>query len=95
MLVEKKTYKVGDIINLKLVSGDEIVGELSDLDTQGYSLKKPCVVITSADGIGLVQAMFGLDPEKENLFYKDNHVITVCHTHNPMRDHYIKVTTAE
>lgn len=95
MLVEKKSYKVGDIINLKLVSGDEIVGELSDHDTQGYSLKKPCVVITSADGIGLVQAMFGLDPEKENLFYKDSHVITVCRTHDPMRDHYIKVTTAE
>ena len=95
MLIEKNKYSIGDIINLKLVSGDEIVGELRDHDIHGYSLKKPCMVITSADGIGLVQAMFGLDPEKENLFYKDNHVITVCHTHEPMRDHYIKVTTAE
>jgi hypothetical protein len=94
MLIENK-FANGDIINLKLVSGDEVVGELIESSTVGYTLKKPCVVITSSEGIGLVQAMFGLDPDKENLFYKDSHVITTCKTHEPMRDHYYKVTTTE
>jgi len=95
MLVENSTYNAGDVINIKLVSGDEIVGRLVNRDTQGYVLNKPCVVVTSSDGIGLVQAMFGLDPEQEPLRYKDEHVITVCHTHEPMRNHYNRVTTAE
>lgn len=94
MLVENK-FQSGQVINLKLISGDEVVGELVNSDTHGFTLKKPCVVITSSDGIGLIQAMFGLDPDKENLYYKDSHVITVCTTHEPMREHYFKVTTAE
>jgi len=94
MLVETK-FQAGQVINLKLISGDEVVGELVNSDSNGFTLKKPCVVITSTEGIGLIQAMFGLDPDKENLYYKDSHVITSCTTHEPMRDHYFKVTAAE
>jgi hypothetical protein len=94
MLVERSQYQPGDVINLKLVSGDEIVGELVANDTSGYELKKPCIVVTSPEGIGLIQAMFGLDPDRENLHYRDQHVVTVCRTHEKMHDHYITVTTA-
>lgn len=95
MLVEKNRLNVGDIINLKLVSGDEIVGELVSQQDQMYELKKPCIIVTSTEGIGLIQAMFGLDPERENLNYKEHHVITSCHTHEKMREHYLAITTAE
>jgi hypothetical protein len=95
MLVEQSKYRAGDIINLKLMSGDEIVGELVSTPTANYELRKPCIVVTSPDGIGLLQAMFGLDPDQENLTYRDQHVITVCRTHERMREHYVTVTTAE
>jgi hypothetical protein len=95
MLIERSKIQVGEIINLKLVSGDEIVGELVDHSNNLYELRKPCIVVTSSDGIGLIQAMFGLDPDVENLSYKENHIITACHTHERMRDHYITITTAQ
>lgn len=95
MLVERAKYQPGDVINIKLVSGDEIVGELVNRHEQGFELKKPCIVVTSPDGIGLIQAMFGLDPDHENLVYRDQHVVTVCRTHDKMHDHYVTVTTAE
>ena len=95
MLVERMKYKAGDVINIKLVSGDEIVGELVNRDDAGYELKKPCIVVTSPDGIGLIQAMFGLDPDQESLTYKAHHVVTTCTTHSKMREHYISITTAE
>lgn len=94
MLLEKSKYKVGDIINLKLISGDEVVGELVHLDDYSYNLKKPCVVVTSPEGIGLIQAMFGLDPDLETLKYKEHHIVTTCSTHSKMREHYISITSA-
>lgn len=95
MLIEKSKYQIGDIINLKLLSGDEVVGELVGADQGNYELKRPCIVVTSPEGIGLLQAMFGLDPDLENLNYRDQHIITVCRTHEKMREHYVTVTTAE
>jgi hypothetical protein len=95
MLIENSRFHQGEIINIKLISGDEIVGELVGQDTSSYELRKPCVVVTSPEGIGLIQAMFGLDPDRENLRFRNDHVITTCHTHDKMRDHYITVTTSE
>lgn len=93
MLMENNKYKTGDVINIKLVSGDEIVGELVTQNKEGYELRKPCIVVTSPDGIGLIQAMFGLDPDLENLLYKDQHVVTICKTHDKMHQHYLTVTS--
>jgi len=89
MLVEKSKFEVGNIINIKLVSGDEICGELVAQHDHGLEIRRPCVVVTSPEGIGLIQAMFGLDPDIENLVYKNEHIITRCHTHHKMREHYV------
>ena len=93
MLVEKaKTkYQEDDILAFKTVSGDELVGKLVKFDDNGYELNKPCLVVTSSEGIALIQAMFGLDPELENLVIRDQHVITMCRAHEKMKDHYILV----
>lgn len=88
MLVNNK-HKAGDIVNIKLVSGDEICGELVSIGNHGYELRRPCVVVTSPEGIGLIQAMFGLNPEVENLTYKNEHIVASCSTHHKMRDHYV------
>lgn len=93
MLIEKvKTkYSAGDILSFKTVTGDEIVGQLVDASNNDYEINKPCIVVTSPDGIGLIQAMFGLDPDLENLFLRDQHIVTMCRTHERMREHYITV----
>ena len=95
MLVERTKYNQGDIVNLKLLSGDEVCGEVVTADSDQIELRRPCIVVTSPDGIGLIQAMFGLDPDQENLVYRNQHVITMCRTHEKMREHYVAVTTAE
>lgn len=95
MLVENTKYHAGDIINLKLLSGDEVCGEVVTINSDRVELRRPCIVVTSPDGIGLLQAMFGLDPDQENLIYRDQHVITMCRTHEKMREHYVAVTAEE
>jgi hypothetical protein len=91
MLIEKSKYQVGDIISLKLISGDEIIGKLVEQTSTGYELNRPCVVITTPDGIGVLQAMFGLDPDRDNLTYNDQHIITSCPSHDRLKEHYVKV----
>lgn len=85
-------FQVGDIIGLKLVNGDEIVARLSELTASHYMLEKPCVVVGGPKGIGLMQAMFSLDPDK-SLKVKTDHVMMECEAIGQMKDHYIQVTT--
>jgi len=91
MLV-KNTYQTNDIIALKLVNGDEIIAKLTAINGDEYTLERPCVVLGSAKGIALMQAMFSLDPEK-SVKVRSEHVMMTCEAMPQMRDHYIQVTT--
>lgn len=97
MLIEKNKnkYNLGDIVSFKTVNGDEVLGQLMSVEDGTYELNKPCLVITSPEGIGLIQAMFGLDPDLENMLLRDQHIISMCRTHEKMRDHYNLVVNGE
>jgi hypothetical protein len=88
MFIENSRFQPGELINLKLVNGDEIVGRLVDIKNGRHELNRPCIVITTNEGLGVLQAMFGLDPDAENLTYKEEHIVTMCHTHPKMAEHY-------
>jgi len=92
MLLNKSSYNPGDVVGLKLVNGDEVVARLVEMSGSTWVLEKPCVVVGGAKGIGLIQAMFSLDPEK-TISIKDDHVMMTCLTVPQMRDHYIQITT--
>jgi hypothetical protein len=91
MLIERSKYSVNDVISFKLVNGDEIVGRLVKQDGESYEINKPCVVLTTPEGIGVLQAMFGLDPDRDNLHYRDQHIVSMCPTHDKLKEHYIGV----
>ncbi len=91
MLIERSKLKADDIISLKLINGDEVVGKLVSHVNDVYELNKPCIVLTTPEGIGVLQAMFGLDPDRDNLHYRDQHVVAMCPTHERLKEHYVKV----
>ncbi len=95
MLVQQSRYNIGDIINLKLVSGDEVCGQLIGTDGREYELRCPCIVVTTPEGVGLLRAMFGHDPDFENIRYRDQHIISMCKTHQKMAEHWQAVTREE
>lgn len=89
MLVENSKHNTGDIINLKLISGDEIIGELANQSNGNYELRRPCIIVTSPEGIGFLTAMFGLENGSDQvLTYKNEHIISVCATMPKMAEHY-------
>ena len=92
MLLNKSSYSSGDVIGLKLVNGDEIIAKLVEFKDGQFALDRPCCIVGGAKGIGLIQAMFSLDPDKSVTISAD-HVMMSCEAMPQMRDHYFQVTT--
>ena len=62
MLIEAP-YKVGDVVSLKLSSGEEILGRLEAEKENDVTLKKPMVLIAQENGLGLAPFMFSVAPD--------------------------------
>jgi hypothetical protein len=62
MLIEAP-YKVGDVVSLKLSSGEEIVARLEEETTTKFTLKKPMVLIMQQQGLGLAPYMYSVSPD--------------------------------
>lgn len=91
MLVSKK-YTEGDIVSFKLSTGEEMVARIAEESESNYVLEKPCTVMPSAQGMGLIQSLFTADQEKKVSLDK-RHVIIHAPSIDAMQKHYIKTTT--
>lgn len=92
MLVNKSRLVVGDIVAFKIVNGDEIIGKLVQEDADSYEVDRPCTVVPSQQGIGLIQSMFTADP-KITINISKAHVIMYAPVIPQMESHYITTTT--
>lgn len=85
-------YKNGDIISLKLNSGEEVVAKLENETNNQLSLSKPLMVAATQQGLGLAPFMFTIDQEtkiKINL----SAISCVAKTEKDMASQYIQSTT--
>lgn len=91
MLIQKG-YNTGDVVCFKLVNGDETIAKLVEETPDAYIINKPCTVIPSQQGIGLIQSMFSAELNT-NITLNKSHVLM----HGPVIDqlvsHYIQTTT--
>lgn len=91
MLVTNK-YDKDDIVSFKLVNGDEVVGKIVEQTSTGFILHKPCTVMPSREGLGLIQSVYTADVEK-NITLDLQHVMMHAPTIKDVENHYIKTTT--
>lgn len=92
MLVTKTRIDINDVAAFKLVNGDEVIATVISCDTVEYILARPCVVVASGKGVGLIQAMFSLDDGK-SVALRHEHIMMKCEAMPQMRDHYLQTTT--
>lgn len=64
MLIDKGV-SIGEVITLKLTSGEEIVAKLSEETATHYKLSKPMVIGMGQQGPGLMPYLFTVSPDKE------------------------------
>lgn len=92
MLLSTKRYDEGDIVTFKLVNGDEVVAKIKQDSNDEFVVTKPCTVLPSPKGIGLVQAMFTSDSET-SIHIDRGHVMMHAPTVKQVADYYIETTT--
>jgi len=71
MLIEAP-FKNGDVVTLKLTSGEELVGKLVEEKADAYKIKTPLTLVMSPQGVGLQQYMFTVEADKAHLFPKSS-----------------------
>lgn len=90
MLIQKG-YSAGDILCFKLV-GEEIVAKLVEETADSYILSKPCTVVPSQQGLGLMQSLISADINN-NITLSKAHVIMNSTVIKDIENHYIRTTT--
>lgn len=91
MLIDKGVA-IGEVITLKLTSGEEMIGKLTDDNQTYYKLSRPMVLTMGQQGIGMAPYLFTVDPEKEVKIAKATVVVAEA-TAKDFSDSYIQGTT--
>lgn len=91
MLIDKGV-SVGEVITLKLTSGEEIVAKLSGETDSYYKLSKPMVIGMGQQGPGLMPYLFTVSPDKDIKLLKQT--VTVAEaTDKVFADQFVQSTT--
>jgi len=91
MLIDKGVTQ-GEVITLKLTSGEELVGKLVEDGTTYYKLGRPMVIAMGAKGPGLMPYLFTVSPDKDIKIAKGT--VTVAEaTDKQFADQFIQSTT--
>ena len=91
MLIDKGVT-VGEVVTLKLTSGEEIVAKLTEEKDSYYKLSRPMVIAMGAKGPGLMPYLFTVSPDKEIKLQKST--VTVAEpTDKQFADQFIESTT--
>jgi hypothetical protein len=91
-VLQNKSYNNGDIACFKLVNGDEVVAKVVDAHLMGWTVNRPCTVIPSPQGLGLMQSLFSGDINKD-VELKKEHVMMHSPVIKQLEDHYLQTTT--
>lgn len=74
MLIDKGVT-AGEVITLKLTSGEELVGKLVEESAMYYKLSRPMVIGMGQKGPGLMPYLFTVHPDKEVRILKGTVVV--------------------
>jgi hypothetical protein len=88
----KKGYSSGDIACFKISNGDEVVAKIVEETDTGFVVSKPCTIIPSQQGIGLMQTLISADINTDITLNKV-HIIMSAPVITDIENHYIRTTT--
>ena len=92
MLITNDKYAQDDIVTFKILNGDEIVAKIIEDRDDAFIVSKPCTVMPSQQGLGLLQSLFTSDLNK-SIRLEKGHVMMHAPTIQDVQNHYIKTTT--
>lgn len=91
MIIETP-YKASDTVTIKTSAGEEIVARFVEENDKTIKVKKPMVIMATAQGIGLGPFAFTLNPDTDVALNKSA-VLMVAKTDKDMASQYVQSTT--
>lgn len=91
MLIDKGVTE-GEVVTIKLTSGEELISKLVEDGPMFYKLNKPMVLSMGPQGIGMMPYLFTVNPDKEVKLFKAT-VTVIEATDKQFADAYIQQTT--
>jgi hypothetical protein len=91
MLIDRGV-SAGEVITLKLTSGEELVAKLVEEQESYYKLTRPMVIGMGQQGPGLMPYLFTVHPDKEIKLNKSAIVIAEA-TDKQFADQFVQSTT--
>jgi len=93
MLIQNTKISAGDIVSFKLVNGDEVVAKLVERADNKFKVSKPCTVVPSPQGIGLMQSLFCGDINNNDIELREDHVLMYAPAIKEIEGHYLSTVT--
>lgn len=90
MLLEKPISS-GDVVSVKLISGEEIIARFEEESSDTTKISKPMSVSLGPQGLGMIPFMFLGNKEKISL--KNLHIISMVPAKKEAADQYMQSTT--
>jgi len=91
MLLETP-YKAGDVVSMKLTSGEELIARLDEEKGTSLVLKKPLMVAVTQQGLGLAPFMFTTNPDSK-ITVDHSKVLCIVKSDEQFSKQYIENTT--
>lgn len=91
MLIDKGV-SAGEVVTLKLTSGEELVARLDEETATHYKLTKPMVIGMGQNGPGLMPYLFTVSPDKTIPLLKSTVTVAVS-SDKVFADQYLQSTT--
>lgn len=70
-------FEKGKIIAIRIITGDEIIGQIVSFDRESVVLNRPCALAVQKDGIGLAPATMLGDTSKPVTYQRSSIVATM------------------
>lgn len=82
----------GEVITMKLSSGEEIITKLIEETDTYYKVNKPMCLSMNQQGIGMIPLLFTVNLDRDLVINKNN-VTVVSSTSSNFADEYVQGTT--
>lgn len=90
-MIIDKGVTLGDVVTIKLTSGEEIIASFIEENNSYVKVKKPRVLTATTTGIGMVPYLFTVDPDRDVKIYKPISVLEL--SDNDSASQYTKSTS--
>lgn len=87
-----KARTAGDVVTIKLTSGEELIARYEEETSHGYVISKPMVLSMTPKGPGLMPYLFTVSPET-NITIGYSSVTVIADTDKDFANQYLQNTT--